>query len=177
MIVHDFFGIDFRIELFIDFSWKVAPKMDPQNVSEGSVLVPFSRPFPKVDFWMHFGRPLVRFWLHLGAVGLHFGALGLHFGALWLPFGSLWLTLAPFWLPLGSLWVAFGSLLAPFGSLWVPVGSLWLLFGSLWLTFCSFWLTFTPFSHFGRLLASFLVPFRYFQRKSNEKSCFFYVFL
>ena len=72
-----------------------------------------------------------------------------------MPFGSLW---APFWLPLAPFWLP----LAPFGS----------HFCSLWLTFWSFWLTFTPFSHFGRLLASFLVPFRYFQRKSNEKSCF-----
>ena len=74
-------------------------------------------------------------------------------------------SVAPFW----HLFAPFGSLLAPFGSLLAPFGS---HFCSLWLTFCSFWLTFTPFSHFGRLLASFLVPFRYFQRKSNEKSCF-----
>ena len=83
-------------------------------------------------------------------------------GSILAPFGSL---LAPFWLPLAP----FGSLLAPFGSHFC---SLWLTFCSFWLTFCSFWLTFTPFSHFGRLLASFLVPFRYFQWKSNEKSCF-----
>ena len=89
-------------------------------------------------------------------------ALWLTLGSILAPFGSL---LAPFWLPLAP----FGSLLAPFGSLLAPFGS---HFCSLWLTFCSFWLTFTPFSHFGRLLASFLVPFRYFQRKSNEKSCF-----
>merc|ERR1711953_1379743 len=56
----------------------------------------FSRPFPKLDFLMHFGRSLAPFWLH---------------------FGSLWVPLAPFWHP-------FGSLLLPFGAIWLPFGSL-----------------------------------------------------
>ena len=62
---------------------------------------PFSRPFPKVDFWMHFGRPLAHF-------GLPFGSPWLPFGTLWLTFGALWLPLAPFWLPLASFWLTFG---------------------------------------------------------------------
>ena len=79
--------------------------------------------------------------------------------AFWSPFGSL---LAPFWRPLAPFW----RLLAPF---WLPLGS-------LWLTFCSFWLTFAhpgnPFTHFWRLLVSFLIRFQYFRRKSHEKSHF-----
>ena len=89
--------------------------------------------------------------------------------AFWSPFGSLW---APFWLPLALFGLPFGSLWLPLAHFWLPLAPFGSHFCSFWLTFCSFWLTFTPFSHFGRLLASFLVPFRYFQRKSNEKSCF-----
>ena len=81
----------------------MAPKMDPQNVGGRSLLAPFSRPFPKIDFWMHFGCPLAPFWLR---------------------FGSLWLPFAPFWLPFRSLWHPLGDLLAPIGSLLAPVGSL-----------------------------------------------------
>ena len=69
-------------------SWMVAP-----------ILVPFSRPFPKIDFWMHFGRPLAHFWL---------------------PFCSVWL-------PFGSLWAPTGSLLVPFGSLSLNLGSIFSL--------------------------------------------------
>ena len=74
----------------------------------------FSRPFPninfrihKIDFWMHFGRPLAHFW---------------H-------------PLASKWLPFGSRWLPFGSLSAPFGSLLHPFGSLWLTFGTLFAEF------------------------------------------
>ena len=63
----------------------------------------FWRHFSKVDFLIHFGRPLS-----------HFGCPLAH---LWFPFGSPWL-------PFGSLWLPFGSLLMPFGSLLVPLGSL-----------------------------------------------------
>ena len=107
--------------------------------------------------------------------GDHFGSLFATFSedrfldAFLSPFGSLW---APFWLPLAPFWLPFGSLWLPLAHFWLPLAPFGSHFCSLWLTFCSFWLTFTPFSHFGRLLASFLVPFRYFQRKSNEKSCF-----
>ena len=71
---------------------KMAPKSIP-----GIIKNPyFSQPCLKIDFWMHFGRPLAHFW---------------H-------------PLASKWLPLGSRWLPFGSLLAPFGSLLHPFGSL-----------------------------------------------------
>ena len=73
----------------------------------------FSRPFPNIDFWMHFGRPLAHFCFP-------FGALGFTFGALWFPFGSLWL-------PFGSLLVSLGSLLVPFPSLFLTQGSIFSL--------------------------------------------------
>ena len=73
-------------------------------------LAPFSRPFPKLDFWMHFGHPLAHF--------------GLPFGSLWLPFGSLWLPFGSPWLPFGTLWLTFGTLWSPFGPLWIPFDSL-----------------------------------------------------
>ena len=50
---------------------------------------PFSRPFPNIDLWMHFGRLLAPFRL---------------------PLGSFWLPLVPFWLPLGIFWVVFGAI-------------------------------------------------------------------
>ena len=106
---HDFFSIDFRIEFFIDFWWKMAPFWEPFLFDALSLLAPFSRPFPKVDFGMHFGRPLA------------------HFGSLWAPFGSL---LAPF----GTLLAPFGSLLAPFWCFWAhfcsPLCSIFTFWGS-----------------------------------------------
>ena len=71
---------------------KIAPKSIP-GIHQNPY---FSRPCPKVDFWMHFGRPLAPF--------------GLPFGSLWPLLGSLWLTF-------GSLWFPFGALLVPLGSL------------------------------------------------------------
>ena len=103
-----------------------------------SILAPFSRPFPKVDFWMHFGRPLAHCWLP-------FGSLWLTFGALWLPFGSLWL-------PFGSLLGPFCSLLAPFGSLWFPFAHFWCPLVASWLPFAPFWLPFaTTWQPFGSI--------------------------
>ena len=96
-----------------------------RDIPRPSRFPSFSRPFPKVDFLMHFGRPL--------------GHLSLPFGSPWLPFGSLWLTF-------GSLWLPFGSLLAPFGSLLVPLGSLLLTLG---LDFLTFGLSWRHFSFFG----------------------------
>ena len=49
----------------------------------------FSRPFPKVDFLMHFGRPLAHFWL---------------------PLAHFWLPLGPFWFTFGIPWLTFGAL-------------------------------------------------------------------
>ena len=57
------------------------------NPDEGRTFLPsFSRPFPKIDFWMHFGRPLAPFWL---------------------PLAPFWLPLAIFWLPFGTIWRTF----------------------------------------------------------------------
>ena len=77
----------------------------------------FSRSFPKVDFLMHFGRPLAHLWLP--------------FRSPWLPFGSLWLTF-------GSLWLTFGSLCLPVGSLLVSFGSLLVSPGFIFSYFCVF---------------------------------------
>ena len=52
-----------------------------------ALLAPFSRPFPKIDFGMHFGRPLVALWLT-------FGSLLDPFGSLLVPIADL---LAPLW--------------------------------------------------------------------------------
>ena len=62
----------------------------------------FSRPFPNIYFFLHFGRPLAHFW---------------H------PWASKWLTFGSPWLSFGLLWESFGSLLAPFGCLWLTFGT------------------------------------------------------
>ena len=80
------------------------------NVGAGTLLAPFSRPFPKIVFFMHFGRPLAPF------------------GTLSAPSGSLWA-------PVGSLSAHFGHLLAPFCTLLAPFGS---LLAPFWLIFTNF---------------------------------------
>ena len=97
----------------------MAPKTMPFHLDAESLLALFSRPFSRINFKIHFGRPSAHF--------------GVHFHSLWLPFGSL---LNPF----GSL---FGSLLAPFGSLLAhifgPFGSLLLNFLTLGVSWRRFW--------------------------------------
>ena len=88
-------------------------KMAPKSIPGIHQNPYFSRPCPKVDFWMHFGRPLAPFGL---------------------PFCSPWPLLDSLWLTFGSLWRTFGSLLLTFGSLCLPFGSLLRPFGSLWLS-------------------------------------------
>ena len=119
------------------------------NVRGMTPGAPFSRPFPKVDFWMHFGRPLAHFWLP--------------FGSRWLTFGSLWLTFGSRWLTFGSLWLPFGSLLVSLGSLLVPFASLLLTRGSI----------------FSLLLYPGLIfhIFIYFQRKCKGKSFYNVLFI
>ena len=105
----------------------MAPFWEPFRSDALSLLAPFSRPFPKVDFLMHFGRPLAHF-------GLPFGSLWLPFGSLLAPFGSLWLTFGSLWLPLAHIFAPFGSLFAPFGSLllhFLTLGVSWRRFWSL----------------------------------------------
>ena len=91
------------------------------------MFLSFSRPFPKVDFLMHFGRTLAHF-------GLPFGSLWLAFGSLLAPFGSLWLTFGSLWLPLAHIFAPFGSLFGPFGLLllhFLTLGVSWRRFWSL----------------------------------------------
>ena len=113
-----FFAIGFRLYFFIVLSWKMAPKSLPFHLDAESLLAPFSRPSPEIDFFMHFGRPLAHFW---------------H-------------PLASKWLPFGSRWLPFGSLLAPFGSLFAPFGSLWLTFGTLFVEILRIFIIFYTFS-------------------------------
>ena len=93
------FGINFRYFFDIDFCM---PSLMPflrllvENGRQNGTLeistlpilplrsAPFSRPFPKIDFVMHVGRPLAHFWLP--------------FRSRWLPFDSLWLTFGAFFL-------------------------------------------------------------------------------
>ena len=121
--IHDLFGIDFRNELFIDFWWKMAPTMVWRIDWRIAPGAPFSRPFPKVDVLMHFGRPLAHFWL---------------------PFGSLLAPLGSLLAPVGSLLAPFGSLLAPFRLHFCHFNWLWIPFGSIWLPFAYFFLFLTP---------------------------------
>ena len=72
----------------------MAPKKLPFHLDALGLLAPFSRPFPKIDFLMHFGRPLAHVWLP-------FGSRWLTFGSLLAPFGSL---LAHFWCPVAHCW-------------------------------------------------------------------------
>ena len=78
----------------------------------------FSLPFPKVDFFMHFGHPLARFGCPLGFIWAVLGTLWATFKSFLAPFG---LHLSSFWHPLGSIWTLFGSVLASF---WYPSGSM-----------------------------------------------------
>ena len=88
--VHDFFGIDFRIDFFFVFFMKMAPKMnDP--VAPGP---------PKKRY---FSKPSLLYQFHVDV------------GSLWIPF---WLTLAPFWLTVGDLWLSFGVLGLTFWCPW-----------------------------------------------------------
>ena len=111
MKLHVFFSIDFCIDLFIDFWWKMAPKMDQHLVGGAPFLTPFFATFSE-------GRLFDAFWSPLGS--------------LWAPF---WLPLAPFWHPLAHFWrplAPFWRHLAPF---WHPLAHFWLTFGVFWLTF------------------------------------------
>ena len=52
------------------------PKMDVRMVPGSPFWLPFSRPFPNIEFWMHFGRPLAHFWLPFGTLQGHFLTFG-----------------------------------------------------------------------------------------------------
>ena len=100
MIFHDLFGIDFRIDLFIDFSWKIGPKWNQKVSQESSKIRTFRILFRRSIF----GYILVALWLT--------------FGILWSPIGILWVLLAHFWHHLGSNW-------GPLGGPWLTFTTLW----------------------------------------------------
>ena len=122
---HHFFDINFRIDLFIDFWWKMAPKWLPIIDAGPPSSATFSRHFRDPLFYVDFMLNLAHFWLT--------------FGSLWLPFASLWLTFGSLWLPFGSLLAPFGSLLVPLGSLLLALGLDFLTFGLSWRHFSFFW--------------------------------------
>ena len=108
----DFCGIDFGIDLFIEFVRKMAPKMVQGNLCGFTLLAPFSRPFPKIDFLMHFDPPLAHFWHTLVpscSLVVPLALFRLTFGTFCLPFAPFWLPFASFCLPLAY----FCHLLAP----------------------------------------------------------------
>ena len=93
---------------------KITPKASQPIICKNPY---FSKLFQKLDFWMHFGRPLAH---------------------VWLPFGSPWLHFGSLWLPSGSFLVRFGSLLAPLGSLLLTVALDFLTFAVFWRHFWYF---------------------------------------
>ena len=102
MLFSMFFRDLFFNEFSMAFLMETGSRNGPISFPGTTLLAPFSRPFPKIDFYMHFGRPLAPCWLPFGSLCLPFGSLWLPFGTIWLPFGSLCL-------PFGSLWFSFGS--------------------------------------------------------------------
>ena len=97
MFFRDLFFNEFSMAFLMENGSRNGPISFPGT----TLLAPFSRPFPKIDFYMHFGRPLAPLWLPFGSLWRTFGSPWLTFGSPWLTFGSLWLPLAPFWLPFG----------------------------------------------------------------------------
>ena len=131
---HDFFMkfMTFSVSISASIFHGKCHQNDAKKYQDGRPKIHFcSQPFPKVEFWMHFGRPLAHFWLP-------FGSHWLTFGSLWLTFGSRWLTFRSFWLPFGSLLVSLGSLLVPFASLLLTRGSIFSLLLYHVLIFCIF---------------------------------------
>ena len=109
MKFHDFFGIDFRIDFFIDFSWKRLPKRLQKVHGAGDRFAHFSRPCLLCWFMLI----LCWIWLTLGSLLAPVGSLLAPAGSLLAPFGSLWL-------PFGSLLLSLGSLLVPFPYFYSP---------------------------------------------------------
>ena len=102
-------------------------KMAPKFLGVTPPRLTVSRPFPKVDFLMHFG-------CHLAHFGILLAPFWLPFGSVWLPFASFWLSFGSLWLPFGSLWLTFGSLLVSFGSLLLSLGRFFIFFMHFWWT-------------------------------------------
>ena len=53
IIFRSFFAIDFRIDFLIDFYRFLVPKWLPKTHDVEPLFPSFSRPFPKIDFWIH----------------------------------------------------------------------------------------------------------------------------
>ena len=77
--------------------------------------------------------------------------------------------LAALWLPLASLLAPFGSLLPPFGPLWT---TFWHQSAHIWYPLVHFCSPQGSIFSLLNLLASFLVPFLWFRRKTNKKIVF-----
>ena len=77
-------------------------KWTPKGMSGQSVFSHFRRPFSNIDFYMHFGRPVVPLWHPLGSILT--------------PFGTFWVHFGPSWHPLGSILAALGTILAPYST-------------------------------------------------------------
>ena len=122
MKFHDFFGIDFRIDFFIDFSWKRLPKRLQKVHGAG-------------DRFAHFSRPCLLCWFMLILCWIW-----LTWAPFWLPLAHFWLPLAHFWLPLAP----FGSLLAPF---WVPLAHFYSPWGSIFSLLASSGVVFLSLSY------------------------------
>ena len=76
------------------------PKRGPKIEACRRFWLPFSRHFPKIDFFMYFGRFWVVFWFP-------FGSLLVASGSLLVPLDSLLATLAVNVLTFGAFWVFF----------------------------------------------------------------------
>jgi len=87
---------------------KIPPKSDLTTIKN----LYFSQSCPKVDFWMHFGRPLAPF-------GLPFGSL----------FAAIWPTLDDLLAPIGSHLAPFGPLLLTSGIHFLAFESPGFIFG------------------------------------------------
>ena len=100
---HHFFGINFRIDFFIDFWWKMGLEMVRQKSGPEAFFSSFSRPCLLCSFYVEFGSP----WAPFGVLSAHFWRPLAHF---WPPLAHFWLPLAPFWLTFGVSWLTFGAL-------------------------------------------------------------------
>ena len=84
----------------------------------GSILAPFLRPFPNVDFRMDLGRLLAPFWPLWLLFGSRLAPVWHPLAPFWHPLAPVWLPLALFWSPLAPYWLRFGSFLGPSGHAW-----------------------------------------------------------
>ena len=111
-----FFGIDSRIDFFIVFWWKTAPKMDGNLVPGETFWLPFRDLFRASIL----GCILVAPWLTFGSLLGPLGCLLAPFGSLLAPFGS---RFAHFWCPLAHFWSPWAHFCSPWRSIFSLLGS------------------------------------------------------